>query len=138
MKYLLIVVLGFCLASQTHGQTVAQPRQGATNTWRFLGHVEAAFSADHDVIYVKGPYDFFRRVKFKVTDAGLNLIRMVVRYDDGGRPEEIDVRQNIPQGGESRVIDLAGGKRKLKSIEFWYDTKGILNGRADVSLFALK
>ena len=39
---------------------------------------------------------------------------------------------------DRRVIELRGGKRKLKSIEFWYDTQGILNGRADVTLFGLK
>lgn len=64
--------------------------------------------------------------------------RMVVRYDDGRAPENIELRYNIPKGGESRIVDLRGGKRKLKSVEFWYDTKGILNGRADVTLFGMK
>jgi hypothetical protein len=119
-------------------QQVSRPRAGATGTWRVLGTTQAKFTADHDVIIVAGPYDFFRKLKFKVTDAPLNLQRIVVRYDDGGLPEKIDVRYNIPQGGESRVIDLKGGKRKLKSVEFWYDTKGILKGRADVTLFGIK
>jgi hypothetical protein len=62
---------------------------------------------------------------------------MVVRYDDGA-PENIDVRANIPKGGESREIGLKGGKRKLKSVDFWYDTKGFLNGKADVTLLGIK
>ena len=56
---------------------------------------------------MKGPFDNFRRIKFKVTDAPLNMQHMVVTYDNG-QPDKIDVRQNIPQGGESRVIDLQG------------------------------
>ena len=92
--------------------------------------------------YLKGGLTFNitnnHTLKFKVTDAPINMMRMIVRYDDGGAPENIDLRFNIPQGGESRVIDLRGGRRKLKSVEFWYDTKGILNGRADVTLFGLK
>jgi hypothetical protein len=49
------------------------------------------------------------------------------------------VRQNIPKGGESRAIDLRGiGKRSVRKIEFWYETKGILNGRADVTIFGMK
>jgi hypothetical protein len=65
-----------------------------------------------------------------VTDAGLNLQRLVVVYENG-EPERIDVRANIPRGGESRQIDLRGaGKRRIRSIDFWYDTKGILNGKA--------
>jgi hypothetical protein len=122
----------------TNAQTVSKPKSGAKGTWKLLGTTHANHSADHDAIYVKGPYDYFRRLKFKVTDAPLNMQRMIVRYDDGGRPENIELRFNIPKGGESRVIDLKGGKRKLKSVEFWYDTQGFLSGKADVTLFGFK
>jgi hypothetical protein len=50
-----------------------------------------------------------------------------------------DIRQNIPQGGESRAIDLRGiGKRSVRRIDFWYDTKGFLKGKADVTVFGMK
>ena len=63
---------------------------------------------------------------------------MVVTYDNGA-PDRIEVRQNIPRSGESRAIDLRGvGKRSIRKIEFWYETKGILNGRADVTVFGMK
>jgi hypothetical protein len=136
--YLLVFTSIFAGISNVQAQMVVQPRQGNTGSWRVLGTVQANHNADHDVIYVKGPYDFFRRIKFKVTDAPLNMMRMVVRYDDGGLPENIETRMDIPKGGESRIIDLKGGKRKLKSIEFWYDTKGIFNGKADVTLLGIK
>jgi hypothetical protein len=137
-KKLWLSLVCFFFLSFSYAQKVSQPRPGGTGTWRLLGTTQAKHSADHDIIYVKGPYDYFRRLKFKVTDAPLNLQRMVVRYDDGGAPENIDVRYNIPKGGESRVIDLRGGKRKLKSVEYWYDTQGLLNGKADVTLFGIK
>ncbi|MGL6268175.1 MAG: hypothetical protein ACRC2O_09610 [Chitinophagaceae bacterium] len=137
-KKLWLSLLCFFFLSFSFAQKVSQPRPGGTGSWRLLGTVQAKHSADHDIIYIKGPYDYFRRIKFKVTDAPLNMMRMVVRYDDGGRPENIDTRIDIPKGGESRVIDLNGGKRKLKSVEFWYDTKGFLNGKADVTLFGIK
>ncbi len=47
----------------------------------------------------------FRLLEFKVTDAPLNMYRMVVTYENG-MLDNIEVRQEIPQGGESRVIDL--------------------------------
>jgi hypothetical protein len=54
-------------------------------------------------------------------------------------PDKIDVRHNIPEGGESRQIDLAGsGKRRIRRIDFWYDTKGLLKGRAHVTVFGMK
>ena len=140
-SYLNVVITAsilFLSFTEVQAQMVSQPRAGGVGTWRLLGHTQAKFSADHDAIYIAGPYDFFRRLKFKVTDAPINMVRMIVRYDDGGAPENIDIRFNIPQGGESRIIDMRGGRRKLKSVEFWYDTQGILNGRADVTLFGLK
>jgi hypothetical protein len=75
---------------------------------------------------------------FKFTDSPLNITKMIVRYDDGGIPENIETRFEIPKGGESRVIDLKGQKRKIKTVEFWYETKGFLNGKADLTLFGMK
>jgi hypothetical protein len=36
------------------------------------------------------------------------------------------------------VLELKGGKRKLKSVEFWYRDKGLFNGKADVMLYGIK
>lgn len=137
-KIVIICLLLATVSGMAMAQQVKKPKPGAVGTWRLLGTTQAKHTADHDAIIVAGPYDYFRKLKFKVTDAQLNMIRMIVRYDDGGLPENIDIRFNIPKGGESRVIDLKGGRRKLKSIDFWYDTKGFLNGKADVTLFGLK
>jgi hypothetical protein len=132
---LLLVAAG---ASATRADKVVQPRPGLAGSWRLIGQTQASHSADHDVIVVKGPYDNFRKIKFKVTDAPLNMRYMLVTYDNG-QPDRIDVRQDIPKGGESRVIDLKGvGQRSLRRVEFWYDTKGLLNGKADVTLFGMK
>ena len=119
-------------------QQVTKPKPGAPGQWRLIGHTQADHGADHDVIVVQGPYDNFRKIKFKVTDAGLNMQYMLVTYDNGGR-DRIEVKQNIPKGGESRAIDLKGaGTRSLRKIEFWYDTKGFLSGKADVTVFGQK
>jgi hypothetical protein len=126
------------LAAPVLAQKVVHPRGGAPGQWRLLGTTHANHTADHDAIVVQGPYDNFRKLKFKVTDAPLNLQHMVVTYDNGA-PDRIDVRENISKGGESRVIDLKGvGKRSLRRVEFWYDTKGFLSGKADVTLFGMK
>jgi hypothetical protein len=115
-----------------------QPNPGSAGSWRLVGTTHADHSVDHDSIVVQGPFDNFRRIKFKVTDAPLNMLRMVVTYDNGA-PDPIDVRQNIPQGGESRTIDLQGvGKRSIRKIDFWYDTKGLLKGKADVTVLGMK
>src|ERR1043166_3363282 len=56
-----------------------------------------------------------------------------------GEPDKLEVRTDIRKGGESREIDLKGaGKRSLRKIEFWYETKGILRGKADVTVLGMK
>jgi hypothetical protein len=135
---LALALVFLLVAASVSAQQVSQPKPGSTGSWRYLGTSKANHSADHDIMIIKGPYDYFRRLKFKVTNSPLNMQRMVVKYDDGGLPEKIETRFTIPKGGESRIIDLKGGKRKLKSVEYWYDTKGIFNGRADVTLMGIK
>lgn len=114
------------------------PSCGPPGTWCDLGKVTAGRDRDHDTIVIKGSNDEFRALKFKVKDSPVNIHRMVVTYDNGAR-EEINTRNEIAKGGESRHIDLRGsGKRSLKKVEFWYDSAGLLNGQADVKLFGLR
>lgn len=125
-------------AAPMHGQTtVTQPRGGPPGSWRMIGTVTANFRADHDGIAVVGPYDTFRSIKFKVTGGALNLDRLVITYGNG-QPENVSVRYNIPNGGESRQISLAGGARHIRRIDFWYKTQPGLTGRASVTVFGMK
>lgn len=126
------------IAMVMFAQKVSKPKAGAPGSWRLIGTTQADFKADHDFIMVQGPFDDFRKVKFVVTDAPLNLMHLVITYDNGA-PDKIEVRQNIAQGGESRPIDLRGaGKRSIRKIEYWYDTKGVLKGRAKITIFGMK
>jgi hypothetical protein len=135
---LYLAIAAVLVLAWTAPAQVTRPRAGSAGSWRVIGTTEAGFSADHDTIVVRGPFDDFRRIKFKVTNAPLNLERLVVTYENGV-PDKIDVRHNIPQGGESRQIDLPGaGKRRIRRIDFWYDTKGVLKGRAHVTVVGMK
>ncbi|MDQ6473096.1 hypothetical protein RB619_20845 [Flavobacterium sp. LHD-80] len=138
IKHILFISAFLMFSISSTAQKISHPKGGAIGQWRLLGQTHAQHTADHDVIIVKGPYDNFRKIKFKVTDAPLNMLKIVVTYDNGV-PDNITVRQNISKGGESRVIDLRGaGKRSIRKIQFWYDTKGFLNGQADVTVFGMK
>jgi hypothetical protein len=135
---LLATVLILILTSQiAYPQKVKRGKPGPAGSWRVIGTTVANFTGDHDGIVVTGPFDDFRKIKFIVTDAPLNLMRMQITYD-GGMTQKIETRHNIPQGGESRVIDLPGAKRSIRRIDFWYDTKGILRGKAKVTIVGMK
>jgi len=139
MKNLMLLLAFLFVAGVTNvkAQAVSQPRGGPAGSWRLIGTTQANFTTDHDVVTVVGPHDQFRKLKFKVTDAPLDINRMVVTFDNGQRMP-IDTRFTIPQGGESRVIDLPGKVRHLRTVEFWYDTHGRGKGKADVTLFGMK
>jgi len=135
-------LIAFALTAAVGAEAAAQakvvhPRAGAPGTWRLLGTVTANFTADHDAIVVAGPYDYFRHLKFKVTDAPVHVRALVVIYQSG-EPERVEVRFEIPKGGESRAIDLRGGERKLRRVELRYDTAAAHHGRADVTMFGMK
>lgn len=105
--------------------------------WRFIADKWVGFGVDHDVIHTGNVNDDFRQLKLKVTDGPLKMYDMKV-YFDNGTVQDVSIRIRIPQGGESRVIDLDGGLRHIKKIEFWYETKGFRKGRARVAVWGFK
>jgi len=113
----------------------SHPQSSPKGTWVKLGKLNASKEAEHDRLTVNGHNDDFRALKFHVSNAALNLHRVIVTYDSGA-PEQLQVKAQIPKGGETRDIDLHGGKRSLRTIEFWYDTRGNQNGKAEVTVFA--
>jgi hypothetical protein len=140
MKKALFIYLfaAFALTQVVRAQQVRTPHAAPVGSWQIIGTTQAKFTADHDGIIVRGPYDNFRRVKFKVTNAPLRMVKMVVTYDNGA-PDNIETMMDIPQGGESRIIDLRGvGQRRIRRIDFWYDTRGVARGRANVTVFGMK
>jgi len=109
------------------------PREAATGTWVHIAKTKADFAKDHDKIEIHGN-DSFRKLRFKTTDAPLDLTKLVVTYESG-EPDTIAFAQNIPKGGSSRDIDLkASGTRSIRRVDFWYSTDGKGQGKSEVEL----
>ncbi len=128
MKKLINLLVLFMLLSATSS---AQPG------WSFIADKWVAFGVDHDVIVTGNSNDDFRKLKLKVTSGPLKMYDMKVYFDNGGM-QDVSIRTHIPQGGESRVIDLDGGLRHIQRIEFWYETKGFRKGRSRVAVWGYK
>ena len=102
--------------------------------WRIIGERSVKFTTDRDVIRVGGN-DWYTKLKIKVVDAPLHIADFDV-YFENGEKYNVPIKANIREGGESRVIDLPGGDRKIDRIEFRYHTTGkILRGTANVIVF---
>jgi hypothetical protein len=102
--------------------------------WFFLEDKKVGFGADHDVIHFGNWKDDVRQIKLKVTDGPLKMYDMKI-YFDNGEVQDVSLRFHFAQGSESRVIDMNGGFRHLKKIEFWYETKGFARGRSRVAVW---
>jgi len=126
-----------CCINISQAQQVKAARPGPAGSWRLLGTTSVKFTVDKDVIWVTGA-DAFRRLKFKVMDAPVEILNMTVVYESG-QPDNIPVRAVIPQGGESRIIDLQGTVRRIRKVSFVYKSPGkITRGTAKVALWGIK
>jgi len=112
--------------------SAASLRTGTVEGWQTIGTTQLKFTADHDGIVVKAPNNSFQSIKLKVVGTSLRLIKLVITFDSGA-PDNIELINNIPNGSESDVINLSGiDNRKIKKIDFWYDTQGVSQGKASV------
>jgi hypothetical protein len=109
----------------------------ARSEWRFIADKWVNYGVDHDVIHLGDFKDDFRQIRLRVTDAPLRMYDMKI-YFDNGEVQDVSLKSLFRQGDESRVIDLNGGMRHLRKIEFWYETKGVRKGKARVAVWGLR
>lgn len=122
----------FFLLSFSTMSCVAQP--AARADWRFMADKWVNYGLDHDAIVFGNVKDDFRQIKIRVTDAPLKVYDMKIYYDNG-EVQDVSLKLLFRQGEESRVIDLNGGLRHLRKIEFWYETKGVRKGKARIAVW---
>ena len=101
--------------------------------WNLIGERRVNFAIDRDVIHVTGN-DNYRQIKLKVKDGPVHILDMDVHFENDDK-FDVSIKQRIGKDGESRVIDLPGGGRNIKKIEFWYETKGFMKGRGRVQVW---
>ncbi len=102
--------------------------------WKFLGGRAVNDRIDHDVIMVTAARGDLNALQIRVKGASVDFHRVVVVYGNGRR-QEIELRNTIPARGATRVIDLIGDERVVKSVEFWYDANTLRGRKAVVRLF---
>lgn len=112
----------------TVGQPPFPPR------WEKLGERKVNFALDRDEILVTAAEGRFTALKIMVKKGRINLHKMVVHFADGSE-QEVETRDEIRAGGESRVINLDGRRRVIRKVVFVYDTKNFADQKAEVELW---
>jgi hypothetical protein len=103
----------------------------------FLGNRTVPDRSDKDTLVVGARYGKFRRLQFRVKVRGIDFHKVKVHYANGG-DEEISMRDRVPTGGQTRWIDLKGGRRTIEKIEFWYDAVSSPGQRAQVNIWGAR
>jgi hypothetical protein len=104
--------------------------------WTLLGDSHVDGAADHDSIKVGRSDGAFRAIQLRISGGAINFERVIVRFGNGTQ-EDIPIRSRIPDGGQTRVIDLPGERRMIQSVDIWYG-KDNWKRRPKVTLYGLR
>lgn len=102
-------------------------QRGRGDDWVMLGERTVTDRADHDTITVTAARGSFTALRFSVHERAVDFQKVVVSFANGG-DQNIELRNSIPAGGTTRVIDIDGGNRVIRKIDFWYDAKTLGRG----------
>ncbi len=105
--------------------------------WEDLGERVVDFGAERDTIPVTAREGRFRRIRLEVTDNGVEVLDLDVRFVDGSK-QDVAVREHIAAGGRTRAIDLEGAARAIQHVGITYRTRGARQGKARVKLQGLQ
>ncbi len=105
--------------------------------WVMIGKKVVALGQDRDEIWVGAGEGTYKAIKLRVVDKGIEFDRLLVVFRNG-KTAEASIRQFIPAGGETRVIDLPGRNRIISKIIMNYTTRAGTLDRAEVEVWGLK
>lgn len=111
----------------------ARPRRD--RHWESLGTLTVSDAKDHDVLAVTRAQGTFRSLKLEVQVRAVQFRSMKIHFANG-ETQDVELRDVIPAGGESRVIDVEGvGDRVIRSIELTYDAQSLGGKKARVRVY---
>jgi hypothetical protein len=102
--------------------------------WTLLGSAKVNGNVDHDEIFVTATRGDFTAIKLFVENEGIDFDRVVVHFANGGQ-DEMQIRNFIPAGGETRVLDLKGGDRIIRKVVFFYKSNPATKRKGKVVLY---
>jgi hypothetical protein len=105
--------------------------------WHKIGEVKADFKTEIESIAVLGS-DEFKSIKLKVTDAPINIDKVIVYYENE-QTQEIPLSGMILSGSETKAYDLLYPLIELKKVSFTYKSEPSYRGeKAHIELYGLK
>jgi len=102
--------------------------------WVFLGQRHVNDRAERDSIEVTASEGSFDAIQLRVKRSAVRFYKVTVVYG-AGTSDDLELRDVIPAGGQSRALDLRGANRFIKRVEFTYEAKSLGRRGAVVELY---
>jgi hypothetical protein len=99
--------------------------------WEQLGCQKVGFLTDRDTIKVGRREGRFKAIRLEVSGNAVYINDLKVVYANGA-PDDISVRSEIREGGQSGPLDLKGRERAIDRVELVYRAKPNFRGSAQV------
>jgi hypothetical protein len=100
--------------------------------WEQLGCQKVGFTTDKDVVRVGRGEGRFNAIRLRVAGNKVHMMDLKVVYANG-QPDDIQVREEIRAGGQTRPLDLRGERgRAIREIEMVYRSQPSFRGQATV------
>jgi hypothetical protein len=114
-----------------------RPPANQRGKWVYIATTEVRLSGERDVVNLNSR-DLYRGIKFNVTRNPLEVFDLSVIFENG-QHQNFPLRNIFQPGTGSRVLDLPGNKRRIRSLVFTYRTRGhLFSQRAHVMIYGLK
>ena len=124
-----IWILGILLIGYSSSDLMAQDSKG----WKIMGQTVVSEGTQRTQIAVNAKKGAVGRVKVQVKKAPVEIERMVLHFDKGGK--QVVVLGDYEEGSWSRPIKVKGGKRVIKRAVFWYSQTDAIKKKPVVFLW---
>lgn len=104
--------------------------------WEELASLTADLAVDHGILDIRGEGRFWS-VRLEATGADLEMYDLRMTFGNG-EVFEPGIRVHFQEGSWSRRIDLPGGHRHIRKIEFWYRASRPGPGQARIAVWGLR
>jgi hypothetical protein len=102
--------------------------------WVFLGQRHVNDRAERDSIEVTASEGSFDAVQLRVKRSAVRFYKVTVVYG-AGTSDDLELRDVVPAGGQSRALDLRGANRVVRRVDFTYEAKSLGRRGAVVELY---
>jgi hypothetical protein len=128
------LILFTALSFSVQGFRIKQIAHFSADNWEKLGEHKVTLEVQHNEVVFPADGPVLSAIKIKSKKGALNLQRCVIHFANGER-KSIELRNDIPAGGESRVINLVGNKSSMTKFVFWYGSSQSGAEKAEIEIW---